>query len=59
MDFQRCIVGATVVMLGMLILGGFYVERFPIWLRWAQYISILTFSYDSSVELGFMGLTLR
>ena len=59
MDFQRCLVAVTLIVLSMLLLGGFYVDRFPIWLHWAQYISIITFTYDGALELGFMDLTLR
>ena len=59
MDFQRSLVAAAVIMLTFMLLGGFYIERLPPWLEWAQYTSFVSYIYRAMVEFAFLGLDLR
>ena len=58
-DVRHAITAATVTLLSMLFLGGFYVdlERIPIWIRWAQYLSFVKFGFDSLLINEFEGRT--
>ena len=58
MDFQRSLIAAAVTMLTFMLLGGFYIERLPPWLEWAQYISFVSYTFRTMVEFGFLGLDL-
>lgn len=59
MDFQRSLVAAAVIMLTIMLLGGFYVRNLPYWLDWAQYASFVSYSYSASLELAFRNLEMR
>ena len=59
MDIRHSLVAAPVIMLTFMMLGGFYVQRLPDWLQWAQYVSFVTYSFDTILEFGFHDLTLR
>merc|ERR1712157_74810 len=41
---------ATVVVLFLMLLGGFFAQNLPVWLSWVQYIS--PFAYASNAALG-------
>lgn len=53
MDFQRSLVVAAVSMLSFMLLGGFYVQRLPSWLHWAQYLSFVQYSFDLALQFEF------
>lgn len=59
MNSQRSLTAVTVLVLTCLLLGGFYVKRFPPWFQWAQYLSFISYSFRTSLEFGFMELNLR
>lgn len=59
MDFERSLIAAAVSMLTLMLLGGFYIERLPPWLEWAQYVSFISHIFRATVEFGFLGLDLR
>ena len=59
MDFQRSLVAAAVIMLTLMLLGGFYIERLPFWLEWAQYGSFISYTFRVMLEFGYRGLNLR
>merc|ERR1712224_1170878 len=40
----------TVVVLFLMLLGGFFAQNLPVWLSWVQYIS--PFAYASNAALG-------
>lgn len=56
-DTRHAITAATVALLSMLFLGGFYVdlERIPVWIRWAQYLSFVKFTFDAFFVSEFEG----
>lgn len=53
MNFQRSLVMASVAMLSCLLLAGFYIQRLPFWLNWAQYLSFISYSYDLTLQFEF------
>jgi hypothetical protein len=59
MDFQRSLVAAAVIMLTLMLLGGYYIERLPPWLQWAQYVSFVSYNFRSMLEFAFLDLNLR
>lgn len=59
MDYQRSLVAAAVVMLTFMLLGGFYIERLPPWLVWAQYLSFISYTFRAMLEYGYLDLDLR
>lgn len=59
MDYQRSLIAVAVLMLTLMLLGGFYVERLPFWLHWAQYGSFVCFTFRAMLEFGLLGLELR
>lgn len=49
----QAIVLASVYMLSTMLLGGFYAKTLPFWLKWAQYLSLIHYSYDALLEFQF------
>ena len=43
----------TVVSLGLMVVGGFFVRTLPVWMIWLGYLSPFKYSYNSSVQLVF------
>jgi len=56
MNLKQSLVAMTIILLGMLLLGGFYVQHFPSWLFWARYSSYISFAYDAVLYWGFWKL---
>lgn len=44
---------AAVSMLGSMLLGGFYVRSLPVWLKWTENLSFITYAYDAMLQLEF------
>ena len=59
MDNQWSVVAIPVIILTFMLLGGFYVDRLPIWLHWAQYASFISYNFRAALEFGFLDLTFR
>ena len=53
MDFQKSVVISVVLLLSFMLAGGFYVKRLPFWLHWYQYVSYITYVFDSLLLLEF------
>ena len=53
MDFRRSIVAVAVILLTLMLLGGFYVKNLVFWIRWAEYLSFITYSYDAALYFEF------
>ncbi len=53
MDLRRIIVYGALIVLSCMLLGGFYVQSLPFWLQWAQYLSFITYSFRSSLQINF------
>jgi ABC-type multidrug transport system permease subunit len=52
-DMEKAMTAMTVVSLGLLLLGGFFVENVPSWLDWGVYLSPFKYSFDASRLLIF------
>lgn len=57
MDFQMATTCATIVFLGFMLLGGFYIEssNIPVWIRWVQWISPVKYAYELLLKIEFNG----
>lgn len=53
MDFKRSIVAVAVILMTLMLLGGFYVKNLVFWIDWAQYLSFITYSYDALLYFEF------
>lgn len=51
LDMEQGMVIMTVVSLGLMVIGGFFVRNIPAWLQWLGYISPFKYSYNSSIQL--------
>jgi len=46
---------ATVSMIGLMLLGGFYVQNVPVWIAWVKYLSWIYYSYNILSHIEFQG----
>lgn len=53
LDVERGMVVMTVVSLGLMVIGGFFVRQVPHWIVWLGFLSPFKYSYNSSVQLVF------
>ena len=52
----RAWVAGNVILLGLLLIGGYFVENIPYWLSvWIKWISFYKYAYDATIQLEFMG----
>lgn len=52
-DLQKALAVMTVFALGLMLLGGFYVENVPPFVSWARYLSPFKFAFDAAQQLVF------
>eukprot|EP00980_Cylindrotheca_fusiformis_P005494 scaffold1170_cov122-Cylindrotheca_fusiformis.AAC.2 len=52
-DMEKAMTTMTVASLGLMLLGGFFIENVPVWLAWGQYVSPFKYSFDASRQLVF------
>ncbi|KAG0616160.1 hypothetical protein M758_5G094500 [Ceratodon purpureus] len=45
MDVKKATTLASVIMLTLLLAGGYYIQNTPVWIRWIKYLSVSYFSY--------------
>lgn len=43
---------AAVVMLGFMLVGGFYVRNIPDWIGWLKWVSFMTYGYNLVLKVG-------
>ena len=54
-DIQHAVATAVVVMISVMLLGGFYVQNMPSWLSvWASWLSFFRYPYGAALQLQFM-----
>lgn len=53
LDVEKGMVLMTVVSLGLMVVGGFFVRQIPFWILWLGYLSPFKYSYNASVQLVF------
>ena len=56
MSFSKGIVVAAVSMLTVMLLGGFYTENIPFWLKWMGKLSFVSYSFENSLIMEFTGI---
>merc|ERR1712176_618484 len=49
---QSC---ATVLMLTIMLTGGFFVRDIPVWISWVQYLSYIMYAYEALVNIHLKG----
>lgn len=45
MEVKKATTLASVIMLTLLLAGGYYIQNTPVWIRWIKYLSVSYFSY--------------
>ncbi|BDA45889.1 ABC transporter G family member 14 [Coccomyxa sp. Obi] len=48
----------AVIMLTMMLVGGFYVTTIPVWIAWLKYLSFVYYGYDLLLKIEYRGRTL-
>jgi len=55
-NLQHAMTGATVTLIGLMLLGGFFVQHLPNWLGvWAKWLSFFKYAYSACLRLEFKG----
>jgi ABC-type multidrug transport system permease subunit len=53
LDLEKAIAFMTIMTLGLMLLGGFFVENVPFFIAWAKYLSPFKYAFDSSLQIIF------
>mmetsp|Transcript_6242 Transcript_6242/g.8219 ORF Transcript_6242/g.8219 Transcript_6242/m.8219 type:complete len:531 (+) Transcript_6242:533-2125(+) len=53
MDFDKAMTVMVVVSLALLLVGGFFVENMPSFIKWVKYLSPFKYSFDASQQMVF------
>ena len=48
----------SVIMLTMMLVGGFYVTNIPAWIAWMKYLSFVYYGYNLLLKVEYKGVTL-
>lgn len=54
-NFKNCLTIATVTMLTIMLVGGFYVRQIPIWISWLKYLSFIYWGWNLLLKIEFSG----
>jgi hypothetical protein len=55
-NLHHAITAATVLLIGLLLVGGFFIRSLPQWLAaWARWLSFFKYAYNACLRLEFMG----
>jgi ABC-type multidrug transport system permease subunit len=55
-NLQHAITGATVLLISLMLVGGFFVRNLPHWLGvWCKWLSFFKYSYNACLQLEFKG----
>ena len=55
-NLQHAITAATVLLLSLMLVGGFFVRNLPYWLGvWGKWLSFFKYAYDACLQLQFRG----
>jgi ABC-type multidrug transport system permease subunit len=55
-DLRQAITAATVTLIGLMLVGGFFVQHLPHWLGvWAKWLSFFKYAYSACLRLEFKG----
>lgn len=53
MDFEKAMVVATLFALALMLVGGFFAQKLPVFIQWISYLSPFRYSYNGCVQLEF------
>jgi len=53
LDMQKALVTATISMLSLMLVGGFFVHNLPDFVYWARYLSIFTYAFNACLVMEF------
>ncbi|XP_067915922.1 uncharacterized protein [Heterodontus francisci] len=53
LSFDQSIIFASIFMLTTLLLGGFYIQRLPLWLIWARYLAFVLYPFHVMLSVEF------
>ncbi|CAF1036454.1 unnamed protein product [Adineta steineri] len=55
-NLEQAITAATILIMSLMLVGGFYVRNLPHWLGvWGKWVSFFKYSYDACLQLQFNG----
>lgn len=55
-NLHHAITVATIALIGLMLIGGFFIQHLPYWLGvWARWLSFFKFAYSACLRLEFMG----
>ncbi|CAF3458190.1 unnamed protein product [Rotaria sp. Silwood2] len=54
-DLRRAWVAVNIILLILLLAGGYYIENIPVWLKWTKWLSYFKYGYDACLQLQFTG----
>lgn len=57
MNLKRAQSAATVLMLTIMLTGGFFVRDIPVWISWIQYLSYILYAFYGLVDIHLTGRT--
>lgn len=52
-DYRKCLTIGTLSSMLLMLTGGYYASKLPVFLQWVRYISPFKYSYDACVQLVF------
>eukprot|EP00884_Botryococcus_braunii_P008026 jgi/Botrbrau1/17224/Bobra.0621s0002.1 len=58
MDAKTAQMVASILMLTLMLVGGFYVNNIPAWIAWMKYLSFIYYGYNLLLKVQFAGSTL-
>lgn len=55
-NLHHAMTAATIALIGLMLIGGFFIQRLPYWLRvWSPWLSFFYYAYSACLQLQFMG----
>jgi len=52
-NIKNCLAIATILMLGIMLVGGFYVRSIPVWISWLKYLSFCYWGWNLLLKIEF------
>jgi len=55
LDLKRAQSASTIIMLTLMLTGGFFVQNIPVWLSWLSYLSFMSYAWDALMNIQLNG----
>jgi len=55
LNLKRAQTAATIIMLTLMLTGGFFVQNIPVWLQWLPYLSYMSYAWDALLHVQLTG----